>query len=110
MKLGPGPSKFSCYDYEAHIIWLLRTDWHHRPSFYHELGHCLDWQQFTPEIRHRIVWELRIGKRGRRWRWKDWDPRKHFIQPNEEFWADAYAECCMGRRPRLRAFLEEVVA
>lgn len=110
VRLGPGPAyhKFSYYDPDARTIWLLLTDWHSPYAFYHELGHCFDRTHLNDVLRHALVQERIVGRRGRPWFWGRWNPLRHVLQPNEEFFADAYAEVARGRvRSRLKAVLRE---
>jgi hypothetical protein len=105
---GPGPAykELSYYDYDTDVIWLVHTDWLSREALYHELGHCFDRSHLTPGTRRRAA--RIIGHPGLRWFWGSWNPLRHYKQPNEENFADAYCECCMGGRPRLREFLKSI--
>lgn len=92
-------------------MWLLLTDWHSPGAFYHELGHCFDWTHLDDGQRDELQ-RLIAGKRFKRlrpWRWGKHSPLRWLLQPGEEFFADAYAECCMGSRPKLRRYLRGIV-
>jgi hypothetical protein len=75
-------------------IYLLTTDWNNRFAFLHETGHAFASLHMTKA--HRTTAARIMGHPGLRWYWGSWNPLRHIKQPNEENFADWYAECAMG--------------
>ncbi len=110
IRRGPKPGyPWSCWDREPRIVWLVPADWHDRPSLRHEFGHCFaDTYLTTRALRQRAA--RLCGHPGLRWFWGTWNPLRHIKQPNEENFADLYAQCAArpGGYPAFRKFLRDV--
>ena len=102
---GPRYRNLSYYDVESDTIWLTPTDWKSRFVFFHECGHVYDRHHLSDTDREYL--RHLLGYPRRPWFWGKWNPLKHFVEPVEEKFADAYARCCMNptRQRRLRWFL-----
>lgn len=106
VRLGPGPAypapvALDYYDAADHTVWLLQSSWRSIDVFGHELGHAWAARKLTDRALRRRAGRL-VGHPGLRWWWGTWNPLRHFKQPNEENFADAYARLFV-HGPRTRA-------
>lgn len=87
---------WSCYEPSTRTVYLARQDWRDRFALLHEYGHAYDFERMTDAEREQVKRILGYSQ-GRPW----WLDRPGTNAPAETF-ADAYADCALGNRWRIR--------